>query len=65
MGGNADEWISSLDEEATAEGIPVNIKTTEARAILTITSERRRITVRMDIAFRVSVVMSNCLVRPG
>jgi hypothetical protein len=58
IGGN-DEWTSFLEEEATAEGIPVINNKTVARAKLTVIRERRRFTVGTDCADRVVVVMFN------
>jgi hypothetical protein len=58
MGGN-DECESLLDDEATADGIPVINNRTVARAILTIARERRLNTVRVGWACRVIEVMLN------
>ena len=57
--GGVEEFDSLLDDEATADGIPVINNRTVARAILTIARERRLNTVRMGWAFRVIEVMLN------
>jgi hypothetical protein len=57
--GGIEEFDSLLDDEATADGIPVINNKSVARAILTIARERRLNTIRVGWAFRVIEVMFN------
>jgi hypothetical protein len=57
--GGIEEWGSLLDDEATADGIPVINNKTVARAMLTIARERRLNTEPVGWAFRVIEFMFN------